>query len=501
VAQPPGTHGQSDPELVEALKLLERLRGAIQRGDRAAQNQAIEALVELRAPMGEQWQALASFALRNGEVALARKAIDLFVEAHDGAPAANYQKAALLEQAGALREAYELMCALPADTPDPASNAYSRGTAALFLGDTEEARAQLERATTLRPDLGAAWLSLATCVDLAQEPALAERIFAAQPAAERAAPAERAAYFYAAGKAHADLGAHKQAFTAFARGAQTMKALTPYDPVIDRRHAEESLHGYSAEGIAAIARRQTASTAGSIFVTGSPRSGTTLVQQILTGHSAVSGGGELARLPLLAGELGGHSFPAVQAWIQARGAAPAALLWRHWLSELFPAPGRVVDKSIDTTRFIGLAAALLPDAPLIWLTRDPLDCAWSCFRTFFIAAMPWSYDQAEIAFHLRIEAALRERWQDILGDRLLVVPYEALVADPAQWTRRILSHCELSEEPQAFAPHEGARTVTTASVMQVRRPVNRRSVGSAEPYRAVLQPFIEAYGEGDSGGS
>jgi len=449
--------------------------------------------------MGDQWQALANFALRNGEIALARKAIELFVEAHDGAPSAQYQKAALLERAGALREAYDLMRTLPADTPDPASNAYSRGTAALFLGDLEEARAQLERATSLRPDLGAAWLSLATCADLASEPALAERIFAAQPHMMRAPPAERAAYFYAAGKARADLGEHEPAFMAFSRGAQTMKPLTAYDRATDRRHAEESLHGYSADGVAAIARRQVSPTARSIFVTGPPRSGTTLVQQILTSHSGVSGAGELGRLPLLADDIGGHAFPALHAWVEARGAAPAADLWEHWLKELFPAPGRAVDKSIDTTRFIGLTAALLPEAPLIWLCRDPLDCAWSCFRTFFIAAMPWSYDLEDIAFHLRIEAALRERWQDILGDRLLVVPYEALVDDPSGWTRRILGHCGLSEEPQAFVPHERARTVTTASVMQVRRPVSRAAVGSAAPYREFLQPFIAAYGASGSG--
>src|SRR5690606_21573684 len=129
----------------------------------------------------------------------------------------------------------------------------------------------------------------------------------------------------------------------------------------------------------------------------------------------------------------------------------------------------------------------------IWLKRDPLDCAWSCFRTFFPVSMSWSYDLEDIAAFFRLEEQLLGRWQDILGERLLVIPYENLVARPVEWTRRILAHCGLPEEEQVFAPHETLRAVTTASVMQVRRPINRGAVGAAEPYRNFLQPFVDAY--------
>jgi hypothetical protein len=163
------------------------------------------------------------------------------------------------------------------------------------------------------------------------------------------------------------------------------------------------------------------------------------------------------------------------------------------LVERFRTPGRVVDKSLDSSRFLGLAAALLPEAPLVWLTRDPLDRAWSCFRTYFVAGLPWSFDLADMAFHFRLEDALLRRWQEILGDRLLVVPMEALTSEPEPWIRRLLAHCRLAEEPQVFAPHERGGTVTTSSVMQVRRPINRDAIGSAKPYRQFLEPFIEAY--------
>ena len=493
MSHPPRTGDAADRDRAAALALLGQLRPAIEQRNRAKQNEIVARLMAIRAPMGDQWQALANLVLQNGEIGLARQAIDLFVEARGADPLAQYQKAALLEQSGALAEAYALMCALPPEVPDPAANAYSRGTAALFLGEIEEARAQLERATRLQPQSGSAWLSLAMSADLASDAALTDRLFAAGRHMENAMPAQRAAYAFAVGKAHAERGEHELAFAAFSRGGREMKSLVPYDREADRSRAEESLRGCSAEDIAAIARQQREATGRTIFVTGSPRSGTTLLEQILTSHSAVGDGGEISRLPLLANEIGGNSCPAISRYVGSQGAAEAANLWHHWMDERFPAHGRVVDKSLNTTRFIGLPAALLPDAPLIWLTRNPLDRAWSCFRTFFVTSMPWSYDLEDIAFFFRLEDLLLQRWQDILGDRLLVVPYESLVVEPEHWIRRILSHSNLAEEPQVFSPHQTERSVTTASVMQVRRPINRRAVGSAEPYRRLLEPFIDAY--------
>ena len=196
---------------------------------------------------------------------------------------------------------------------------------------------------------------------------------------------------------------------------------------------------------------------------------------------------------LLAKDIGGLSCPALERYVAAEGASAGARLWRHWLDERFPGPGRVVDKTLNTSRLLGIAAALLPEAPLIWLTRDPLDCAWSCFRTRFSGEGAWSYDLEDIAFHFRLEDELLARWRDVLGERLLVVPFEALVTEPVPWIRRILAHCGLADEAQAFAPHENARAVTTSSALQVRRPINRAGIGVAEPYRQFLEPFVRAY--------
>jgi tetratricopeptide (TPR) repeat protein len=474
------------------LALVERLKPAIEQRDRPTLVDIIGQLAGMRASMGGQWQALANLAAQNGELTLARQAIDLFVEAHSATPGAQFQKAALLMNIGAWAEAHALLCTLRPDVPSPTAYAHTRGAAALYSGKTGDAREQLELATRLTPQSGSSWYLLSLVADLENDPDLAHRLISAEPAIEWAQPSEKAAYGYALGRLFAGRGEPKSAIAAFARAARQMKSLQSYDPDQDRAWAADAIHGYSAQRIAAIAGRQREETAKTIFVTGLPRSGTTLVAQILTAHSEVADGAEIARLGLLAQDVGGQSWQALIRYLETRDVASVARLWRHWMDERFPGSARVVDKTVDASRFLGFAAALLPDAPLVWVTRDPVDCAWSCFRTCFLN-IPWTNDLDDIAFHFRLEDRLRAQWQETLGERLLIVPYEALVASPAQWIGRILRHCGLREEPQVFQPEDNPSAMATPSVRQVRRPINRDSIGLAEPYRAFLQPFIESY--------
>ena len=471
---------------------MAQLQEALRRGARTDQNGIVRQLLSIRAPMGDRWRELAMIALHNGENTLAREAIDFYVELQGQSPLALYHKAMMLEQLGDVAGAYALLQTLPEDVPNPAMYAYSRGADALFLGQTGDAREQLERATKLCPELGAAWLMLATSCNLAAEPTLADRIVEAKSVMAEAVPSERAPYFYALGKVHAERGEHAPAFAAFAQGGEAMKLLVRYNADLDQRNAGIAVRDYTRDKVGEISRLQQEPTDSTIFVTGMPRSGTTLVEQILASHSHVVDGAELNRLLLLAREVGGLSGGSLKRYVDANGVAGAARLWRHWMQEQFPGFGKVVDKSLTTTRLLGLAACLLPQAPLIWVTREPLDCAWSCFATFF-SNMPWSYGLEDIGTHFRIENDLRHRWQEVLGDRLLVLSYEALVSDPGTWIPRILSHCGLALEAQVFAPHENARAIRTASAMQVRRPIHRRAIGSAQPFREFMEPFVTAY--------
>ena len=491
----PPSHESADTGrgVADALRLVQQFQGALRRRDRAEIAERLRQLVASRAPMANQWLQLSLMAIDLGEIGSALGAIDLYIESNGANPAALYKKITILARIGRFDEALALARTIPTDVPNPFAYALSRGAAAVSAGEADEARHWLCEALRINPSSGSAWHSIAQLLDLAAEPAFAARIADAEGAMEGAPGAERALYYEALSKALAALGEHARAFAAAARSAAETSALYPNDRALEYRAAKEAVSGYDAAGIAAIAARQSEPTDRSIFVMGLPRSGTTLVEQVLTSHSEVAAGGELDLLRLLVHDIGDATFPALDGYVGNGGPAPLARLWAHLLDERFPGPGRVVDKTTDTTRKLGVAAAVLPEAPLIWLRRDPLDCAWSCYRNCFMAGIRWSNDLADIAYNFRLEDRLLAFWQDILGQRLLVVPFEALATEPERWIRAILAHCGLAEEAPPFAPHENRRVVTTASATQVRRPINRRGIGSAEPYRAFLGPFIDAY--------
>jgi hypothetical protein len=281
------------------------------------------------------------------------------------------------------------------------------------------------------------------------------------------------------------------AFAAFATGAQAVATARPYDAVADRAEADAVIAAWRD---VALPRSGAATGATRLFVTGLPRSGTTLVEHILASHPAITGGGELNVLSMLAEEAGG-THPAALARFAASGRSLSELagLYDHLIDQRFSPGARIVDKTLDVSRTMGLIATLMPGARIVWLSRDPLDAAWSCFRTYFAQGIPWSWSQPAIAAHFAHEDRLFAFWRERLGDRLLCVEYEALVSDPEPWIRRIEAHAGLAHDQRTLTPHRTERSIATSSVAQVRRPIGRQAVGAGERYRRHLVPFCDAY--------
>lgn len=477
----------------DSLIQLNVLKLALANRDRRAANDAVHQLLMMKAALGQQWHGISELMRVSGELTLAHRAMDAFVAAAGHAPAAIYAKVVLLTQSGRQAEAHDLLSTLPKEMPTPAGHAFVLGNIEMTLGKVAQARETLLTSLRHQPGWGPAWLTLATTINFADDP-LAAQIVAEGKAAQSQGAGDLARYYYALGKMHADRREHAEAFAAFARGGDLLRQEATYQRLGNEANAVQAQTGYDAEALDRIRAQARRDTSRPIFVTGLPRSGTTLVEHILASHSAVLDGGELNLIQHVAVQAGGVSANALQSYID-KGGTPddLAALYLHLIAERFGPEGRIVDKTVDASRYIGLISAVLPDAPIIWMERDPLDNAWSCFRTFFIHGLAWSYSLDDIAHHFRLEDDLRAFWQTRLGARLLVVPYGALVDDPEGWTRRILQHCGLADEAGAFAPHKTERVVATASALQVRRPINRDGIGVAEPYRDLMAPFERAY--------
>lgn len=478
----------------EAVAQLRRFVAALEAGDRRTANSAAFALIAARPPLGDRWQLIARVMQTNGEISAASAAMQCFVDHHRGHPQAAYLQAAMLAQCGRLEQAWSVMRNVPPSVPDPSQNGFLRGTIALNLGQTNLAESILLATLDANPALGQAMLALVSARKRKAGDPVGERVLQAAPLMAKAPAIERSHFHFAAGRVHFDRSETDAAFRHFAQGAAIARTERPYDAKADTREAEACRAGFDRAFVAHINAGITIDTSQPIFVTGLPRSGTTLVEQILVSHSAVSGGEELGRMAILQRDLGSLSAAGLNAFLGKGGKAddPAAL-YLHLGQERFGKQGRFVDKSLDASRYMGLIAALLPKAPVIWLRRDPVDCAWSAFRTYFVQGLDWSWKLEDIASHFALEDQLFRHWSQMFPDRILVVDYQELVRSPETQIPMILDHCGLSAEPQVFRPHETQRIVSTASVMQVREPINTAAIGAAEAYRQYLAPFTERY--------
>jgi hypothetical protein len=224
-----------------------------------------------------------------------------------------------------------------------------------------------------------------------------------------------------------------------------------------------------------------------VFVVGLPRSGTTLVEQILASHSKVFGAGEVP----LAGEslaaLGGPGADSLEGLRRLDHQTARQLSARHLerLRQFHPAALRIVDKMPENYFSLGLLAVLFPRAKFIHCRRDLRDVAVSCWMTHF-RKVRWANDQEHIASRFLQYQRIMEHWRSVLPIPLLEVDYEETVADLEGVARKLVAWCGLEWEPGCLEFHRAKRAVRTASAVQVRQPVFRTSVGRWKHYEQAL---------------
>lgn len=471
---------------------LAEFKNALERRDRRRINAAISTLLSLDAALGDRWQTLAMVAAHNLEWPMAIAAVRHFVEHHRGAPAARLELGMMLHRAGRLEEARATIAALPENVFGRGVKAHMLGVLDTMLGHGDRARANLMSAVTQAPDQGHHWLALAMSGSMTEDTVAGDRILAAEGSAGRMRDA--GAYAYARGKALADRDRPDDAFAAFRMAGRLVSKQRPYNRAHASSFSAHVIAGNDRSTIAAMADRITLDTSRPIIVSGNPRSGTTLVEQILASHSAVADGQELGLMRVVAEDIDGVTASALSLHSShGNNLDDLSATYLHLLDARFGPVGRIVDKTLLASNSLGLIATLLPDAPLIWLRRGALDNAWSCFRTFFVDGNEWSSSLTDCAHHFALEDRLYDHWRSQLGDRILTVEYEDLVRNPTDTIRRIATHCDLPVEPAMFEPHKTRRSISTASVSQARAPISMDAVGAAAPYRAHLQPFIDAY--------
>ncbi len=475
----------------DAATLLRQAAAALKARDREACAGRLAALIAARPRLGEGWGPVVRLAKAIGETGATLLAMRAFAAHAPDDPRRQIELAAMLAEFGRMEEALELGEAAAARWPASPVAQHFLGVALAHAGRLEAGAERLRRAIALGGAGAESWLMLCALKRFSPgDPDLARLTSALQGAGGR----ERATLLYAKGKALEDGGDVEGAFGAYNAGAELFRAAQPYDPAPARTLLEDTRAGFDQAFLARL-RPSAAAGARAIFVLGPPRSGTTLVQEILAAHSRVGGGGELGLFRHAAMALADFK-PASIAALDARGHEAWTAIARGYhdlLAQRFGPHGLIVDKTLSHAMTLGLIAHILPEARFIWLKRTPGAVAWSCFRTRFSQGMAWSWSLAEIGAHLRVLEGFHAHWRGVLGERLLSLDYEALVHAPDLWTKRLLAHAGLDDEEGTRRFHENARVVQTSSMAQVREPVHARAVDAWRAYEGKLAPFFERW--------
>jgi hypothetical protein len=233
-----------------------------------------------------------------------------------------------------------------------------------------------------------------------------------------------------------------------------------------------------------------------VFVLGMPRSGSTLIEQILASHSKVFGAGELADLNDTidaVARLNNWSYPEMVARMSSEQLRQLGMSYVDRIRACAPTAARIVNKMPANFGLIGLIHLALPNARIIHTSRDPIDTCLSCFSLLFAAGHPYAYDLAELGRYYHGYHRLMQHWRAVLPEGVMLeVRYEDVVADLSGQTRAMVRHCGLEWEDSCLAFHKTRRPIQTASMCQVRQQIYRTSVGRPHRYQDLLQPLVDA---------
>ena len=388
--------------------------------------------------------------------------------------------------AGRLREAKGAFQKVLKVDPRHAEALLGLGQIARTEGRFAEAESFIKRALKVEPKLPGAWAAMNSIrrVTIADSNWLKE---AEEIAASGISVWQEAELRFAIGKYCDDVEDFERAFENYRRANELLKSVAlKYDRQAQSDLADDLIRGHSRETLARVADSGSTSMKP-VFVLGMPRSGTSLVEQIIASHPSAKGAGELPFWP----DAGRANDAELRQGVL--GEPVRKKLAKDYLGVLTLNGAdalRVVDKGNFNCDYIGLLHSVFPRARIIYLRRNPIDTCLSCYFQNFSTTMRFSMDLSDLAHYYTVNQRLMKHWCSALpAGTVLTVPYEELVADQVAWTHKIIDFLELEWDDRCLSFYETDRAVNTASAWQVRQKIYGRSVERWRHYEEFIGPL------------
>ena len=486
---------QAGTNAVAAHTLLAAI--AARRGNDLAQESALHQALQLAPCDGVAREQLAQLMIRQGRIDEALALIERLLQAQPHSRSALVLKAEALQLAERPSEGLAIIFGLLADHPQDADLWVIAGNQQRFSGRPREAIIAYRRALERQPGNGLAYWCLAN-LDALDSP---ESVESLKRQAAAAAPAgyDGTCMEFALGKVREDRGEFAASFAHYDSGNRRARSSFEYDANATTAFVQRFKATFTRDF---FAERSAWGSAASdpIFIVGLPRSGSTLLEQILASHSQVEGTRELPYIPTLARELAGPPQSAARypenlaaltkADIEVLAARYLASAQKHRLE------GRplFIDKMHGNFVSLGLIQLMFPRALIIDSRRHPMGCGFACYKQLFSAGMNFAYDLNELGLFYRDYARLMQHVDEVLPGRVHRVLYEHLVADPEAEVRRLLQYCRLPFESGCLSFHENRRVAQTLSSEQVRKPLYAHGVDQWRHYAPWLDPLKAALG-------
>jgi len=365
--------------------------------------------------------------------------------------------------------------------------------ALVALGEREEAKAEI--AAGLKAGRFTARLtSLLASVEKALPDSPVARLIEQQLERRDLLPEERSGLLLRKGTMLENAKSYDEAFTAFSAAKRQLTSATDIKAFA---HDVDARIAFFTRGcIEELGSQYGAPGESHVFVLGLPRTGTTLVEQIISRHSQAGAMGELETMTYVTAQLrGGKPINQLKERLAELGPARVrelSALYDRVAEYLVPGKIRIVDKMPHHFRYIGEIAILFPHARFVHCLRHPADSFMSAFQNDMNAAHGYSYSPEAYAEYYAHYMRLMDHWKQVLPDRILTVPYETLAASPGPTISQLLAFLELPWEEACLSPHEGRNTVRTFSNMQVRSPINTSSIDRWKPYAKYLGALTAA---------
>ncbi|HYB66587.1 MAG TPA: sulfotransferase, partial [Steroidobacteraceae bacterium] len=391
---------------------------------------------------------------------------------------------------------YRGLLGTPADAEVRLSIAHALKT----LGKAPEAIASYREAAQLRPDFGDAYWSLANLKTYRFQPQELQQMRTALAAAATG-PVDRYHLCFALAKALEDQGEYAESFHFYELGNRLKHTEIRYRPAITENNTRGQIAVCTAEFFASRSGWG-APPPGPIFIVGLPRSGSTLLEQILASHSQVEGTQELPNIQQIVSTLRGRESEDTQSRYPRILETLTEADFRQ-LGEKYLADTRAyrtgkpffIDKNPNNFRHLGLVHLMLPNARIIDARREPMACCFSNLKQLFANGQEFTYGTEEIARYYRTYLELMRHWDRVLPGRILRVWHEDVVGDLEGNVRRMLEFCGLPFEPQCLEFHETQRSVRTASSEQVRQAIYREGLDQWKHFEPWLGPLKDALGD------